>query len=169
MDTRDHIRRQIVASRRTFDGVTETLTDDLINWLPPGTANPISSTLTHVFGSEDVFIQRFIQGKTRLWDTEGWSQKVGVADPPGRGTAWEEYRSKRLSLVAILAYRDAVRVVTDAYLERLTDADLERQVDFAGGKRSVADMLGTLVSHTAMHSGEIAALKGIQGVQGLPG
>ena len=40
--------------------------------------------------------------------------------------------------------------------------------NFIGGKRTVADVLCTLVVHSAAHAGDIATLKGMQGVKGLP-
>jgi len=56
---------------------------------------------------------------------------------------------------------------TDAYLAALTQPELERKVKFAGGERTVADMLILCVAQAQGHMGEIAALKGIQGVKGL--
>jgi len=56
-----------------------------------------------------------------------------------------------------------VWAATDAYLANLAPAELERMVKFAGGERSLADMLMLTASHTLGHAGEISALKGIQG------
>lgn len=39
---------------------------------------------------------------------------------------------------------------------------------FIGGERPVAEVLATLVVYTMGHAGEIAALKGVLGVKGLP-
>jgi uncharacterized damage-inducible protein DinB len=68
----------------------------------------------------------------------------------------------------LLEYQSAVRAATDAYLSTLTPEELERNVEFAGGERTVADMLLLACSHSLGHNGEIAALKGIQGAKGLP-
>ncbi len=61
-----------------------------------------------------------------------------------------------------------MQAATDAYLERLADEDLDREVTMMGGTRQVADALTTVAAHTLEHSGEIAALKGVQGGKGLP-
>jgi hypothetical protein len=53
-------------------------------------------------------------------------------------------------------------------LAKLTDDELDRQVSFFGSESSVADVLVRFVAHTAGHTGEIAAVKGMQGLQGLP-
>ena len=52
----------------------------------------------------------------------------------------------------------------------LTPADLERKVDTGFiGEQTIAFVLGNIgVWHVAEHNGEIAALKGAQGLKGLP-
>jgi len=67
-------------------------------------------------------------------------------------------------------YGKAVYTATDAYIAGLSDADLERKVDTRLiGEQTVAFVLGTFVAwHVANHCGEIAALKGVQGLKGLP-
>jgi len=40
-------------------------------------------------------------------------------------------------------------------------------VAFAGGERTVAEMLLLAASQSLSHAGEIAALKGVQGAKGL--
>jgi hypothetical protein len=73
-----------------------------------------------------------------------------------------------LALAPVLAYAEAVRLATDAYLASLTDDELDRRVSFFGSESSVAGVLVRFVAHTAGHAGEIAAVKGMQGLQGLP-
>jgi hypothetical protein len=68
----------------------------------------------------------------------------------------------------VLAYAEAVCEATNGYLARLTDDELDRRVSFFGRESSVGDVLARFVAHTASHAGEIAAVKGMQGLQGLP-
>jgi len=168
MNATEYIRRQIAGARRVSDGVTSDLTDEMLNWTPPGTANPISAILAHVISGEDRFIQTVIQGKPTLWETQNWAEKMGVSVAPRRGANWEEYRGRKLSLGPFKAYEDAVRAATDAYLDTLTEEELDRKVIFNNEERLVGDMLALLVTHATQHAGEIAALKGIQGAKGLP-
>ena len=67
-----------------------------------------------------------------------------------------------------LEYQQAVRAATDAYLETLIAEELDREVRFFGSMQPVANVLTTLVAHTMGHAGDIAAIKGLQGVKGLP-
>ena len=41
-------------------------------------------------------------------------------------------------------------------------------MDFAGRKIPAGELLMISVVHTASHAGEMAAIKGIQGLKGLP-
>jgi uncharacterized damage-inducible protein DinB len=144
------------------------VTDEQFNWLPPGTMNPIKSTLLHVVGGEDIFFQSIIQGRPPLWATGEWAGRIGLAQPPGGGQGWEEARNTVLALASVLAYAAAVRDVTHKYLARLTEDELDRRVSLFGRESSVAEVLARFVTHTASHAGEIATTKGMQGLQGLP-
>ena len=54
------------------------------------------------------------------------------------------------------------------YLETVTSEDLDLIVAIFGGSQLVADVLGLMCKHQLFHAGEIAALKGMYGVKGLP-
>jgi len=168
MDTLEFIRRMISAGHHQVDAAMQDTTTEQFNWVPSGTANPISATFIHCLNSEDFFVQEILQGKTRVWEDECCGEKTGVKNTPGYGGNWEEFKHMTVELSPVLDYQQAVRAATDAYLEKLTLEDLDRKVKFAGGERSVADMLILSSSHTLSHAGEIAALKGMQGVKGLP-
>jgi hypothetical protein len=167
MDVKQYIRMQIAAAWRTSDEAISGLTDELVNWAPPGVANPISATLAHIIGGEDRFVQTVLQGKPRIWDTQSWGEKIGVDVLPSPGAGWDDYRGKKASIDAFKAYQQVVRAATSAYLESLSAEELERRVSFADREASVADMLVFLVIHITEHSGEVAALKGVQGIKGL--
>ena len=79
---------------RTMDGVT----DDLFNWAPPGTANTISATFCHLMNVEDNIIQTVLQGKTSIWDRDGWSGKTGIQKPPHIGEDWSAYQQMTIAI-----------------------------------------------------------------------
>ena len=56
---------QVGWSCRTSDSVTADLTDEQLDWTPPGTANPVGATLLHAVASEDMFVHVVLQGKPR--------------------------------------------------------------------------------------------------------
>jgi uncharacterized damage-inducible protein DinB len=168
MDALEIIRRQIAGARRLTDAVMQDTTEAQFNWLPPGMANSMKAALLHALASEDRYIQVLIQGKPRLWETGGWSAKIGLAVPPGRDGGWEEIKAATVTIAPVLAYAAAVRAATDAYVATLTAGELERAVQWMDQTRQVADLLVMQANHIASHAGEMAAIKGMQGVKGLP-
>jgi hypothetical protein len=67
-------------------------------------------------------------------------------------------------------YAKAVYGATDAYIARLSDSGLARKVQTGFiGEQSAAFVISNILGwHIAEHTGEIAALKGVQGLKGLP-
>jgi hypothetical protein len=63
-----------------------------------------------------------------------------------------------------------VKQATDDFLAVATAADFQREVDSPlGTKVPVSQFLGAFgIVHLGLHSGEIAALKGVHGLKGLP-
>jgi uncharacterized damage-inducible protein DinB len=168
MDTLEFFRRLFAAAHRQLDASMKDTTAEQFNWVPCETANPISATFIHCLNSEDFFVQVILQGKRLLWEEGGYMEKTGVKKTPGYGGGWEEFRHMQVEIGPLLDYQKTVWAGTDVYLQTLTPEDLERKVKFAGGERSVADMLILSAGHTFSHAGEISALKGVQGVKGLP-
>ncbi len=162
MNTIEFIRQLIMAVRHQTDESMKDLTVEQFNWTPPGTANPISAIFVHFLNSEDSFVQTQLQGKPKIWDQGGWAEKTGVKVPPGYSGGWEEVKHMKLALEPMLAYQQAVRAATDAYLDKLTPEELERVVKSPRGDRSVAFTFILVVNHALIHTGEIGALKGIQ-------
>jgi hypothetical protein len=168
MDSITYLQHQFTALRRQVNTTLEGLTDEQLNWTPPGQANKIGVTLLHTVGGEDWMINTWMQGKPLLWETQGWASRVGVAAAPGGPGSWDEVRNATLTLASLMAYQEAVCEATSAYLAALTPEDLDRPVDVFGSVRPLAVVLIIVESHILGHMGEIAALKGVQGAKGLP-
>jgi hypothetical protein len=162
------VRLQVAEARSLSDAAMAGVEDEQFNWSPPGTINPIKSAWLHAVAGEDIFIQSIIQGQPPLWATGGWAGRIGLVQAPGGGQGWEEANRTELALAPVLAYAEAVCIATNNYLARLTDDELDRQVSLFGRESSVAAVLARFAVHIAGHAGEIAAVKGIQGLRGLP-
>ena len=167
MEIRDYIKLEFAGVRRQVDAVLNAITNEQFNWTPPGTANPISATFIHMLTSEDRTIQVYLQGKASLWETEGWSDKLGLKDTPGIANNWEPAKGMTWKVLPLLGYELSVRTATAAYLDHLTAEELDRIVVVNGNERTVAEVLSRVIIHQATHTGEIAALKGIMGIKGL--
>jgi len=168
MNVIEYIKRETASVRRSTDRVMNDVTDELFNWAPPGTANTISATFVHFVNAEDSFIQKVLQGKPTVWEMGGWAEKTEIPKTPDKGEDWSEFKRRKVNKQPLQDYKLAVWAATDAYLATLTESELDRVVKFAGGERTVGDMLMLSASQSHSHLGEIAALKGIQGAKGLP-
>lgn len=154
----------VAGARREWAGVTGDLTAEQAHWQPPGVANPIIGLMFHVVGLEDRLIQQTIQGKPTIWDSANWGQKLNM-QPFGRLTL-ESGRALKVDFVRFQEYAKEVAAATEAYIAKLTDAELDRQVQGFRGPVPVANMLGTVSNQLLEHGGEIAVLKGLQGAKG---
>jgi hypothetical protein len=168
METIGYIQKQFASVKRQFDGVMQDTTEEQINWVPQGTANSIGVTLVHLASTLDNAFQTVLQGKPRLWESQGWGEKLGLLGPPGRVHGWDEVKSKPLALEPVLGYAAAVFKQVDECLAGLDPAELDRLVTVYGNERPAAELFIMQFSHTLVHTGEIAALKGLLGVKGLP-
>jgi hypothetical protein len=168
MDPRACILDLMAEVQQQSKVVMQDMTDEQFNWRPCGTVNPIGATFIHMVGAEDDFIQAVLQHKPPYWEAQGWAPKIGVLLPPMPGRGWDEAVTAPVKVISALAYEQIVRAGTEAYLADLTNEELVRGVYLFGNPTSVWGVLRTLVFHSAGHLGEIAALKGVQGVKGLP-
>ncbi len=168
MDAKEFIQLQFAAMRKQSEAVLNAITNEQFNWSPPGTGNSISATFLHMLSSEDRAFQAQIQGKPRLWETEQWAGKIGLEEGPLSGQNWDPAKAKNLTLLSLLGYEQSVRAATEAYLAQLTPQELDRKITINGQERRVAEVISGTVIHNSIHTGEIAATKGMMGIKGLP-
>lgn len=170
MNAVEAMRIQINTSHQIVEGTVADLTPELCDHIPGGKAHPIGATYYHIVTAED-FIVNNIRGQTPLMMGE-WAGKTGVSEPPpapgGDFFGWAN--RVKVDIGQARKYAEAVYANTNAYLDSLTDADLDKEIDAPGiGKNSLAYYLGIgALIHPANHVGEISALKGVQGATGYP-
>ena len=165
MDTLDAIKAEVAAARRGYDGVVSDLTPEMVNWVPPGVANHIGAMMLHVTQAEDNTVNMRLKGDYSIWEGDKWSEKLGVEN--GVYATLEGSRTIKFDLDKFKEYADQVAASTGAYLNSISSTDLDRMVQARIGERTVASfLLGIVVGHRLMHSGEISALKGVQGARG---
>lgn len=137
--------------------------------LPGATVTSIGSILAHTVYAEDYIVNAMIQGKPTTHEAGGWKSKTNVTfdGQPSLNPEWA--KNLKLELGPFREYAQAVYGATDAYLSNLPDAELERKVQTPIGEQTVGWVLTALLAtHLPQHAGEIAALKGVQGLKGLP-
>jgi uncharacterized damage-inducible protein DinB len=167
MDVVTYLPKQIKSMRSLQASVLESLTEDVLAVKPPGTPSPIGVIWLHMVSGEEGFLS-IITGEPTLWESAGWKEKFSLENAPDMGEDWTEYREATLTLELLKAYTEAVNQRTQAVLNDLTPENLDETVKFFTDNDPKGNVWVLLISHALIHSGEIAAIKGVLGGQGLP-
>jgi uncharacterized damage-inducible protein DinB len=167
MDAKTYLQKQIESMWHLQDAALTDLKDEQLGWVPPGTVSPIGVIWLHMLHGEDLFITTLMGGQL-LWESDGWKERFGLEKVPEFGADWSVFQDQKLTVEMLRAYMAAVRKQTQACLDITSEETLDETVKFFSDHDPKADIWILLSHHILMHSGEIAALKGAQGVQGLP-
>lgn len=166
MDRAEAIRISMNASHQWYQGTIADVTPEQANHLPPGVVHPIGELMLHILNSEDWGINELLGGGQMIWQRDGWEAKLGV--PAMIRQERDAARAVKLDPAALKPYADAVYAATEQNLAALSPEDLDQERDMGPmGKQPVALLLSLIViGNTFTHTGEISALKGIQGAKG---
>jgi hypothetical protein len=167
MDVKTTLQEQM----QSLHGMLETAIGDcpadaLTRKLPGATINSIGAVYAHTIFSEDGILNGIIRGEKPVYYTGGWAPKVGLDMPQG---GMDPDWTVALDISLFRQYAAAVYKATDEYLATVSDAELDRVVDpgFAPPMPVRALVANLLTWHVGTHQGEISALKGVQGFNGL--
>jgi len=140
--------------------------DKAANKLPGSAINSIGAIYAHTVFGEDGMVNGLMRGQKPVYFASGWADKIGLEMPQG---SMEPDWNVSLDLDLFRAYASEVYKATYDYLDTATDADLEKIVDagFAPPMPARSFVANILAWHIATHQGEISALKGVQGLDGL--
>ena len=156
------LRMQLGEALDWLDDVVRDLTPEQYSWQPEGSANPISKLHAHTLSSADFWMNLMGLQKPMLW--MGVSQKLGL--PSNFIEVWNT--EAPINQGDMQEYAKSLREASGA-IDELDDAALERELTApVFGKRNVGFVLRLAAMQMAIHTGEISAAKGMQGLQGLP-
>jgi hypothetical protein len=161
------IKEMLGLARQYLDAaIQETDAETLGRKLEGATVGPIGEIYGHTISGEDWAFNELIQGKEQIIKSGDWASKLGI-DPAAKDPDWTAVAQDHMA--ELQAYGKAVTDATDAFLASISDADLDREIDFFGRKETMGWVIAdTVLVHVAFHSGEIASLKGVMGQKGLP-
>jgi hypothetical protein len=171
VDVLELIRYESRAAYAWIDNIVSGITHVQANWQPPGTANSIAATYAHALISADVDLNQHFHGRAPIISGE-WGARVGLHDLfPDDFTCDGEIRWNELH-----RYGKEVERCVGALVDALTMDDLNRSFEMmatdGGEPTSLGMWKGIDIyqlhgwSHIRMHGGEIACLKGLQGLTG---
>jgi hypothetical protein len=171
------------AARGLLDAVMGDATEAVAHWKPAGSAHPVGATYAHVVIVSDGFVNGLLREGVPLF-ASGFAGRTGVSENPPmldpRAPVQATYHEDlhrwahrvKIDLPVARAYGAAVCDAIDGWLSTLSYADLGKPVDLSGlgiGISTLGWVLhNAVVSHIASHAGEIAAIKGLQGLKGYP-
>ena len=156
------LRMQVGEAFDWLDQVIAGLTPEQYSWQPDGSANPISKLHAHTLSSADFWMNLMGLQKPILW--MGVSQRLGL--PSNFIEIWKT--DAPINLSDMQEYAKSLREAS-AGIDALDDAALARELTApVFGKRDVGFVLRLAAMQLAIHTGEISAAKGMQGLQGLP-
>lgn len=169
MDSIALLKSAFHASHTWYQGTVADVSEEQANTLPAGRAHPIAAQMAHLVHSEDAMVS-MLSGQAPLWEREGYGQRLGL--PMLFSQTSEGSRAFRCKPADLADYTKAVYAQTDSYLGSLEPDDLDRDIDLTSwgiGIRPLGGVLtGMVIGNNFAHTGEIAALKGTQGLQGYP-
>jgi hypothetical protein len=173
------------------------VTQEQANWLPPGNANSIGALYWHTIAYvdqlvhdwcmppfRDVSVEEVFEakrakrdlgmGQVALRHRDGWQEKVVRAFPPENpeDPYWDVRNTReglRVDLPALHDYAHATAQTLLDWAASLTPEDLERVIPTPWGDYNQGQWLEFfIIWHINVHCGEIASVKGYQGLKGYP-
>jgi hypothetical protein len=173
------------------------LTQEQVDWLPPGKANSIGILYWHTITYADQIVHDWCMppfsdlsleeileaksakretggGQTPLRHRDGWQEKVVRGLPPENpeDPYWDLRPARegiQVDLPALHDYAHATAQTLLDWVASLTPEDLERVIPSILGDYNMGQYLEFfIIWHINTHCGEIQALKGCQGLTGYP-
>jgi hypothetical protein len=170
LDFKAFVQNQFQFTHGTMEQVVADLGGMLNSKMPGATINSPGAIYAHAVVAEDFIVNAMIMGGTPLFISGGWAQKTGVPAPPGPQATNEWAESINMNLAPFREYAAAVYANTGKVVAEMSDAKAAEVIDTPfGSKQPRLEFLANLgVTHAWGHMGEIAALKGVKGLKGLP-
>jgi len=165
MNTAEFARKNLEESMSLLAACAGGMNEAQYNWNPGGTANSAAKSHVHAASSVDFFINGLVRGEMQSLRWGKFAEKHGLPGSPLGIWAFEG----TVPYEAMQEYAKEVARSAAEHVGTLSDADFDREIETQFlGKRSVAFLVQLAGTHAAGHGGDIAAIKGMQGLKGLP-
>ena len=163
MKATEYAKSQVEGALDFLNTCVQGMDEAQYNWKPSGTCNPVCKLHAHALASVDFFITSLLQGQKTSWPQI--ASKAGF--PTNIMEIWQS--DATISPSAMQDYANSLRESVISYINTLSDEDLDREIDTRFfDTQTVGWVLQHAGVHTAGHTGEISAVKGMQGLKGLP-
>ena len=131
---------------------------------PAPSANHIDFIVWHMARVEDTLFNRAIMRRQDIWEREGWGARLGIAENENgyRFSAARAADIPNFSLDDLMAYYKSVRSEIFAFIDTLSETDLDRLPNPRRPEYPIGDTLKHIVVEEAQHVGQIAYIRGMQ-------
>lgn len=163
MDGATYARTQLEQAFGLMNTCASGMDDAQYNWKPSGTCNTAAKSHVHAATSIDFFIVRSLAGGQMSWGDV--AAATGLPANPQEVWSYEG----DIPFAPIDEYSKTIQKVALDYIATMKDDDLDREAN-AGpfGMKPAAFLIQLAGTHAVGHGGDIASVKGMQGLKGLP-
>jgi len=163
------LRTAFKSAHDIFQQVLDDIDDNALRAVPSGAnIQSIQSILAHAVIAEDFIVNGMILKKGMVTNP-GLLAGTGVNAPEMPRLTPEWAGSLDMKLPQFREYANAVFASTEEGVAGMSDEALSAEIEGPFGKHSAtAYLVMFALYHLAGHTGEVAAIKGVHGLKGLP-
>jgi hypothetical protein len=171
MTTIELLTQQLKDAHQVFLGTLEGITNDQANFQPQGKALSVAAVWIHVVESEDLFLSA-ISNQPTIEST--MASQTGISQPQPTENWAEAYpvwaKSVKADVDQLMQYTKTVFENSEKYIATLQPQDLDQTKDLGqmGSATVLTIISGYMIGHCQSITGEISAIKGVQGLKGYP-
>ena len=162
-----YIKEMLSFIQGGFRDARDGQTSEQLHYVPDGESHSVAWVLWHAARIEDLLVNGAWQGKREIWREGEWAAKTGLPERGfGTGQSTEEAAAVRITdLDAMWEYQDAVNTNTQAFLDGLSDDDLDREIKLGDRDETLGESITLhLCTHLNGHRGEINLIRGMHGL-----
>ena len=162
-----YIKEMLSFIQGGFRDARDGQTSEQLHYVPDGESHSVAWVLWHAARIEDLLVNGAWQGKPEIWREGEWAAKTGLPERGfGTGQSTEEAAAVRITdLDAMWEYQDAVNTNTQAFLDGLSDEDLDREIKLGDRDETLGQSITLhLCTHLNGHRGEINLIRGMHGL-----
>ncbi len=169
MDSRQLVLSQFGMATNILNTIMSDVSAPVARSVPAGQIQPIANIYAHTIADVDFMVNAMVLQKPLVLSGGDWSARTGIPVPQSGLMTPEWLGALNVDLPAAQEYATAVFAAFNDAITNGGDDSLGREIDGPFGKTTGFGLLATLgIYHLIEHSGEIAALKGVQDLKGLP-
>jgi len=167
MKAQELMRAQYAQAHQVMEAAIADCDAEALTKVVGGNIGTVGAIYAHAVFDEDGWVAG-VTGDPTIWESGGWASKTGLEEISGRQSQ-EWAQSVTYDLATFREYAQAEYEQMDACLANLPDEDVDKEIEAFGAKTTIGKHVGSLgLWHVMSHQGELSAVKGAQGLKGLP-